>query len=121
MLHLWMGCCAHHDHSARIADCHALIAACAHPCGNHEQEPHDGPCQPVNSDSSPSSPSCDASECVFLKASPLEIAGLAISELLPLPVSDLPLTALAATGFVETSAPPAPGVRLHLAHQVFLN
>ena len=123
LLHLGLGCCAHHAHAAEGSDCagHALATA---DCQHHEHD-HDG--QPVSANpgdsSDPPRDTCDDAQCVFLTAVKTTLAKevavpwmfAVVSELTGkvIPVSLASLDSLAET------PPPLP-VRLHLFHQQLL-
>jgi hypothetical protein len=120
LLHMWLGCCAHHLHAAEAASCaHAAEAHETHACHEH------GPAAPQ--DESPVAPSeqperCTGGQCMVagvgkvqvtqeLAAAPLWVAECLSSPQLGAPAADV----------IDTGGPPEPPVRLHLLHQVLLS
>jgi hypothetical protein len=119
LLHLLVGCCAHHGHAAEATESHRLISA-GH-C------PHGHAC-PGRSSEAPAAPAedegCDESDCVF---------GLALKDVEVLPAAELvffqtPILAQGVHHIVASSRqapnchdPPASGLPTHLLFQVMLN
>ena len=116
LLHLWLGCCAHHAHADEGPAGHeALPAHGDHHDGEHDCPQH-APAAPGND--------CDEPDCVFVTTAPTAVS----QDLLAWPAWDAavvadagqhaPLLSQARSGFDLVFALP---LRVHLLHQVFLN
>jgi hypothetical protein len=123
LLHMWLGCCAHHAH-AEETTCDRHEAADQHADYAHDHPGHETPCQqlPEEGDSPCPTEPCSEGECVFLKVGKLEFDGPAAVAHLPAPVSDslAGLSPAKTREAIDSGGLAAPPVRLHLAHQVLL-
>jgi len=116
-LHLVLGCCAHHAHSATFQP--ADDAACSHSCshGHHDAPPADSPAPNL-----PTHDDCHDSHCAFLIASALNFSpdlAVAFIDFRAEPARELaPLRGVTPR---DRGDPFELAVRPHLLHQSFLN
>lgn len=123
LLHLWLGCCAHHGHATEGQTCHLHAAEGA----SHDHAGHDHGTDSSSEDEPGKSPGpaerCEGSPCVFLKAAQSEVAKRAPTAILPVVASDFAasLSAAPSPSLIDTGGGNELPVRLHLFHQVLLN
>lgn len=129
VLHLTLGCCAHHAHAVDGPVCskHVGTAEHHHGCkghshGSHDHEsqpPADGP--PVDEDCP--GHDCNAGHCAFMAAGKTVIAKDTYLAVLPLFVA-MPLTHVSISprisATIDSGGLIAPPVRTHLLNQVLL-
>lgn len=124
LLHLVLGCCAHHAHGQSHANCTHEDPATSHTGGCHAGHCHDqeAPVQP----SEPVVPpyeDCHDSHCAFHVASALTFVP-DVTVVYAVITDQSPagqLVSLRRTSTRERGDPVEPAVRPHLAYQVFLN
>jgi hypothetical protein len=132
LLHMWLGCCAHHGHN----EAQAAGAGYTHAAApSHAHAGHDHAAGAAGEESSHDSHSrgehcpgghgerCNDGECVFLSVGKTTVAKNAPVALLPLLASDAAdkLVTAPQARAINTGGLPALAVRLHLLHQVFLS
>lgn len=123
LLHLSLGCCAHHAHATESNEdtAHSLAA---HTCPHHKH-PHDGQSVPAHSGDNSETPrdTCTDGGCVFLAVVKITLATeVAVSWTPAFAFEHIGELASASCVSLETLAktrPPLP-VRLHLFHQQLL-
>jgi hypothetical protein len=110
LLHLVLGCCAHHLHAEESHGEHSA-AAC-----QHEEHEHEAP-------ANRHSPECGESECVFAAAVKeiQPVSAPAIILWLPVEASDLPAERLSYQRQLSRHDPPPLPLRVHLLLGVLLN
>jgi hypothetical protein len=122
LLHMWLGCCAHHAHACEGSACppHSVEAV------DHSHADHDhgvnSPCEQSPTDSPCPAERCDGSQCVFVSVGKTELPQDSTIALLPV----LSSTACAglctahAVSVIDTGGLIALPVRIHLFNQVLL-
>lgn len=124
LLHMWLGCCAHHAHADDEANCHQhtrqLAAPADHSHAGHDHEAGESQGQPTESPCP--ADGCDESHCVFLSVGKTDLAKTTTAALLPALASesiaaffDVPPTKL-----IDSGGLIGPPIRLHLLNQVLL-
>ena len=126
LMHMWLGCCAHHAHAAGESAC-AQHAGASHvhdalPCLETQHDDHQHATEPGKpQEPAESHDRCDGHACVFLKASQgtldLDFSPAWIVEVVD---ADSPAKSLAVRYVDDSGGGRHIPVRLHLWHQVLL-
>lgn len=122
VLHMWLGCCAHHAHATEETTCHQFVAKLADPSHAGHGHDNESPCDKSQEDSPSPAEGCTGSYCVFLTIAKTELAKLAMVAVLPVPAIDVIaiLDVSSSANLVDTEEPIPYPVRLHLLNRVLL-
>lgn len=124
LLHMWLGCCAHHAHAAEERPC-ALHSGSEAAVGHDHCHGHEHPAPRSDSPHHPGGPSddCHESHCTFLVAGKTIVVLDSLISPLPELAIDAHVAQAASSSIhsiCETDDHLRPPVRLHLYYQVLL-